>query len=67
MINKHNTTKVVYEHGPVGWVLFMAYIGSFIYFFNLEPSFGGFLLSLLKAAVWPAYVVHEVLGLLGVK
>jgi hypothetical protein len=59
--------KVVYDHGPMGWILFMAYIGAVIYFYSVEPGFWGFILALLKAAVWPAYVLFEVLGLLGVR
>lgn len=66
-MSKFNTTKVVYEHGPMGWVFFMAYIGAFIHFFNQDPHFWGFILAILKAAVWPAYVLYAVLGLLGIK
>jgi hypothetical protein len=63
----HQRTKVIYDHGPMGWVLFMAWIGSAIYFYQLDPGFWNFFLALLKAAVWPAYVLYEVLGLLGVR
>lgn len=65
-MDKHKTTKIVYDHGPMGWILFMAYVGAAIYFYTQDPGFLGFFLALLKAAVWPAYVVFEVLGLLGV-
>ena len=57
--------KVV-EQAPLGWVFFTAYIGAVIYFFQLDQTFWGFVLALLKAAVWPAYVVFESLGALGV-
>ncbi len=57
--------KVVSE-SPMGWVLFMAYIGAAVYFYQLHPGFWGFFLALLQAAVWPAYVVYEVLRLLHV-
>ena len=36
-------------------------------FFLLDVSFWGFVLALIKAAFWPAYVVFEVLGGLGVR
>ncbi len=58
--------KVVTDNGAWGWVFFTAYIGAVIYFFQLDPSFWGFILALLKAAVWPAFVLFEVLGALGV-
>ncbi len=60
-------SKVVYDHGPLGWLMFMAYIGAVIYFAQQDPGFWGFILALLKAAVWPAFVLFEVLGLLQVR
>jgi hypothetical protein len=64
---KHSgKTKVIHDHGPLGYVLFVAYIGAAIYFVQLSNGFLGFLLALLKAAVWPAYVLYHVLGLLNV-
>jgi len=64
--NNAKIVKVVTESGPLGWVLFTAYIGAVIYFFQLDMTFWGFILALLKAAFWPAYVLFEVLGSLGV-
>lgn len=58
--------KVVTEQGPMGWIMFAAYIGAVIYFFQLDETFWGFILALMKAAFWPAYVLFEVLGSLGV-
>ncbi len=58
--------KVVGDQGPLGWVFFTAYIGAVVYFFQQDPNFWGFLLALLKAAFWPAFVVFEVLISLGV-
>jgi hypothetical protein len=52
--------------GQLGWVFFMAYIGAAVYFYQQDPGFGGFFMAILKAAVWPAYVLFEVLHLLGV-
>lgn len=58
--------KVVTDQAPLGWVLFTAYIGAVVYFFQQDPNFWGFLLALLKAAFWPAFVLFEVLVSLGV-
>lgn len=58
--------KVINE-SPLGWIFFTAYIGAVVYFYQLEPTFLGFIVALLKALVWPAYVVYEALGLLGIK
>lgn len=58
--------KVVTDSGAWGWVLFTAYIGAVVYFFLLDQTFWGFILALIKAAFWPAFVLFEVLGALGV-
>ena len=58
--------KVVTDSGPLGWIFFTTYIGAVIYFFQLDMTFWGFVLALIKAAFWPAYVVFEALGALGI-
>ena len=62
--NEKNVIKVVNKGGPVGGVLFMAWVGALVYFVQQSVGFGEFILAVLKACVWPAYVVHSVLGLL---
>ena len=59
--------KVVTDSGAWGWVFFTAYIGAVIYFFLLYFTFWGFILALIKAAFWPAFVLFEVLGSLGIR
>ena len=56
--------KMVADNGHWGYVLFMAYIGAVIYFLERNEGFWGGILAFLQAAVWPAYVLHAVLGLL---
>jgi len=58
--------KVVTDNGPLIWAFFAAYVGAVIYFFQLDQTFWGFVLALIKAAFWPAYLVFEALGALGV-
>jgi hypothetical protein len=53
--------KVTHDHGPFGFVFFVAYIGAVVYFFEQSPDFWGFIVALLKAVVWPAFVLHNVL------
>lgn len=59
--------KSATDQATLGWLAFTAYIGAVIYFFQLDQTFWGFVLAVLKAAVWPAYVVFEALGALGVQ
>jgi len=63
-MSKDNRVKIINDHGPMGFVLFVAYIGAVIYFFQQSATFWGFILALLKAAVWPAYVMYHALQLL---
>jgi hypothetical protein len=58
--------KVVADNGHWGYVLFMAYVGAVVYFVDRNEGFWGFVLAFLQAAVWPAYVIYEVLGRLAV-
>lgn len=53
--------KVTHEHGPSGFLFFTAYIGAVVYFFQQTPDFWGFILALLKAMVWPGFVLYHVL------
>ncbi len=57
--------KIIEKREVGGWLGFTAYVGAFIYF--MQGAFGltGFLLALLKAAVWPGYVVYYALKMLG--
>ena len=62
---KDRTARVVKGGGgPLGFVFFTAWIGALVYFVQHSDGIGGFILAVLKSFVWPAYVVHAVLGLL---
>jgi hypothetical protein len=62
----NSLVRITNQHGPVGFMLFVAYIGAVVYFFDQAPSFGGFFLALIKAIVWPAFVVYHGMHGLGV-
>jgi len=47
--------------GPAGCMFFIAYIGAAVYFVQQSAGFWGFILALLKAVVWPAFVLYHVL------
>ena len=49
-----------------GYILFVAYVGALVYFVDRNEGFWGVVLAFLQAAVWPAYVLHAVLGVLGI-
>lgn len=59
--------RVIVRDGPWGFVFLLAYIGAAVYFVSVaDGSFWGVIVGLLQAIVWPAYVVYQVLLLLGV-
>lgn len=58
--------EVVKVDSGVGFVLFIAYIGALVFFVERNVGFWGDVLAFLQAAVWPAYVMYNVLGILNV-
>lgn len=64
MAKDNKTVNVVNKGGPMGFVLFAAWVGALVYFVQASEGFGGFLLAFLKSIVWPAFVMHRVLELL---
>ncbi len=50
--------------GVAGGVYCMGFIGAAIYFIQQATSFGMGVTGLLKALVWPAFLIHNLLGFL---
>ncbi|MCK9569234.1 hypothetical protein M0R72_09875 [Candidatus Pacearchaeota archaeon] len=48
-----------------GSVYFVGFIGAAIYYIQTATSFWGGALGILKAIVWPAFLVYKLLGFLG--
>jgi hypothetical protein len=44
-----------------GGTYFLAFIGAAVYFIQQATSFGDGLLGILKAIVWPAVLLYDVL------
>jgi hypothetical protein len=59
------SAKIINQHGPMGFVLFTAFVGAFIYFLQNTNSFGDVLFALIKAFVWPGFLVYHALQLAG--
>jgi hypothetical protein len=52
------------QGAPFGGMYFLTIIGAAVYFVQNSEGFWGFILALLQALVWPAFVVHRTLELL---
>ena len=66
MSKNEKTVRIINQHGPQGFILFLAYLGAVVYFIEQSSGFFGFIWALLKAIVWPAIVVYNVFELFGV-
>lgn len=60
----HSSVKIINQHGPMGFVAFVAFVGAFIYFCQTAHNFGDVLFAFIKALVWPGFVVYHVLQVL---
>ncbi len=58
---KWNGTTVV--HKSAGGLYFLGFIGAAIYYVQNSTGFWGAVLAVLKAIVWPAFLVYKLLGI----
>lgn len=59
--HKHHATKVIHRGGGSEAVYGLGFIGAAIYFIGQATTFWLGVLGFLKALVWPAILVLEVL------
>jgi hypothetical protein len=52
------------NHGCGGCGYFLGFLGAAIYYISIATSFWGGVLGFLKAIVWPAFLVFEILKFL---
>ena len=53
------------DNGPNSAVYGLGFIGALIYYISTATSFGTGVLGVLKALVWPAFLVFEAFSKLG--
>lgn len=53
--------RVSVQNGGAGSVYFFGFIGAVIYYIQIAHGFWPVVLAILKACVWPAFLVHDVL------
>lgn len=46
---------------PAGPVYFFGGIGALVYYVDVAHGFGGVVIAILKAIVWPAFLTHDIL------
>lgn len=58
-MGKHKGSKA--HDGTIGFTLFLGFIGSAVYFVNQVDGFWNIIGAVLKAIVWPAILIYNVL------
>lgn len=54
------------QEAKFGWFAFLTYIGAAWYFLQISYGFWDSILALLKAGVWPAFLIHRAFELLSI-
>lgn len=58
--------KSKYDSGLGGFIYCVGFIGAAVYYISQATGFGMGVVGFLKAIVWPAFLVHGLLGFLGI-
>ncbi len=64
MVKKVYKNVIIHERAPAGGIFFLTYIGAAVHFVGAVDGFWQIVLALLKAAVWPAFLINKVFDLL---
>jgi hypothetical protein len=74
MVTKKSTRKApkmkccsfnLEDKGCGGFAYFLGFIGAAIYYVSSSVGVWGGIVGVLKAAVWPAFLIHAVLTFIG--
>lgn len=61
-IHYHSKNKKIVRAGGAGGVWFMGFIGALVYYLHFHSgTFWLVILAILKAIVWPAFLVYHLL------
>lgn len=51
--------------GTMGWIYFLGIVGTAVHYVQQVSGFWPIVLAILKAIVWPAFLLYKVFSLLG--
>ncbi len=63
---KDDKKAVIVKKGSAGGFYFLTFIGAAVHFVGNVDGFWNIILALLKAAVWPAFLIHKVFEILNI-
>ena len=52
-----------YGHGSGGTIYLLGFLGAVVYYIQTATSFWDGVLGVLKALVWPAFLIYKLLGM----
>ena len=61
--NRYSTKGWGGYHHTFGGAYFLGFIGATVYYIQQSATFGEGVVGVLKALVWPAFLVHKLFGL----
>ena len=64
-MEKKNRGREIAKSGPTSMILFLGFIGAAVYYIGQTDGFWLGVLGFLKALVWPAFLVFELLQSVG--
>ena len=64
-MKKEKSKNRIGSSGMAGFVYCVGFIGAAVYYISTATGFGMGVVGFLKAMVWPAFLVHGLLGFLG--
>ncbi|WP_430966796.1 hypothetical protein [Spongiimicrobium sp. 2-473A-2-J] len=59
------TTRTIIKHQGTSIIYGLGFIGAAVYYVQMATGFWAGVLGILKALVWPAFLVYEILAHLG--
>ena len=67
-VKKEHATKVVMKQGgdAAGWIYFLGIIGAAVYYIQQAEGFFAIIWAVIKAFLWPGFVVYDLLQLISV-
>lgn len=63
-MKNNKTVQVINKGGACGGAYFLTFVGAAVFWVQQAAGFGEILVALLKAMVWPSFVMYRVLQLL---
>ena len=62
---KKTMSCTIKEHGKGGCAYFLAFLGAAVYYLSTATGFWSGVWGIIKALLWPAFLIHALLRFIG--